>query len=128
MSAHEEARAIARPVTEPQLLLYDEPTPNSTRDVRHDHEIIATLREQTPSPRWWCHDRELAFAIADHMRSSWRRIAPPAGSDSRTHRPDIANFLNPVIDLKNPHLNNWRNDHDNRCKLSAGLFFLLGVP
>jgi phospholipid/cholesterol/gamma-HCH transport system ATP-binding protein len=110
--------AIARAlVTEPQLLLYDEPTseldPVMSATIT---EIIATLREQTAvTTIVVSHDRDLAVAIADHMAilmdGRIRAIGTAADFKSPAD-PAIANFLNPTIDLKNPRFKQLENDHE----------------
>ncbi len=110
--------AIARAlVMEPQLLLYDEPTseldPVMSATIS---EIIATLREQTAvTTIVVSHDRALALAIADRMAilMDGRIRATGAPADFRKPSdPDIANFLDPVIDLKNPRFRQLENEHE----------------
>lgn len=110
--------AIARAlVMEPQLLLYDEPTseldPVMSATIS---EIIATLREQTAvTSIVVTHDRSLAMNIADRiaiiMDGRIRAIGRP---DEFAHPKDsaIANFLNPVIDLKNPRFKELETNHE----------------
>ena len=110
--------AIARAlVMEPQLLLYDEPTseldPVMSATIS---EIIATLREQTAvTSIVVTHDRSLALNIADRigiiMDGRIRALGKP--DDFRNPSdPDIANFLSPVIDLKNPRFKQLENPHE----------------
>jgi phospholipid/cholesterol/gamma-HCH transport system ATP-binding protein len=110
--------AIARAlVMEPQLLLYDEPTseldPVMSATIS---EIIATLREQTAvTSIVVTHDRSLALNIADRigiiMDGRIRALGVPDDFRNPTD-PDIANFLNPVIDLKNPRFKQLENSHE----------------
>jgi phospholipid/cholesterol/gamma-HCH transport system ATP-binding protein len=110
--------AIARAlVMEPQLLLYDEPTseldPVMSATIS---EIIATLREQTAvTSVVVTHDRALAMSIADRvafmMDGRIRAIGRPAEFEQPAD-PVIANFLNPVIDLKNPRFKQLENSHE----------------
>jgi phospholipid/cholesterol/gamma-HCH transport system ATP-binding protein len=110
--------AIARAlVMEPQLLLYDEPTseldPVMSATIS---EIIATLREQTAvTSIVVTHDRSLALSIADRiaiiMDGRIRTLGRPEDFRNPSD-PDIANFLNPAIDLKNPRFKQLENPHE----------------
>ena len=100
--------AIARAlVIEPQLILYDEPTseldPVMSATIT---EIIATLKEQYHvTSIVVTHDRDLAFNIADRVAFMMDGRIQGAGTRADFKSPTdpvIANFLNPVIDLKNP--------------------------
>jgi phospholipid/cholesterol/gamma-HCH transport system ATP-binding protein len=100
--------AIARAlVMEPQLMLYDEPTseldPVMSATIS---EIIATLKEQYHvTSMVVSHDRDLALSIADRvgilMGGSLIYLGPPADL-RKPQNPQIDDFLNPKIDLKNP--------------------------
>jgi phospholipid/cholesterol/gamma-HCH transport system ATP-binding protein len=110
--------AIARAlVMEPQLLLYDEPTSELDPVMSATlTEIIATLREQTAvTSIVVTHDRDLSFNIADRiaflMEGRIRGVGKPADFKQATD-PVIANFLNPVIDLKNPRFKQMENSHE----------------
>jgi len=110
--------AIARAlVMEPQLLLYDEPTseldPVMSATIS---EIIATLREQTAvTSIVVTHDRTLAMNIAERiafmMDGRIRAVGRPDEFKQPTD-PIIANFLHPVIDLKNPRFKQLENSHE----------------
>ncbi|OHE82931.1 MAG: ABC transporter ATP-binding protein [Verrucomicrobia bacterium RIFCSPLOWO2_12_FULL_64_8] len=109
--------AIARAlVMEPQLLLYDEPTseldPVMSATIS---EIIATMREQTAvTSIVVSHDRDLALSIADRlaiiMDGRIRAVGKPREFQNPSD-PAIANFFNPVIDLKNPRFKQLENDN-----------------
>lgn len=110
--------AIARAlVMEPQLLLYDEPTseldPVMSATIS---EIIATLREQTAvTSIVVTHDAKLALSIADRIAIIMEgRIKAIGKPDDFRHPSDpaIANFLNPVIDLKNPRFKQLETNHE----------------
>lgn len=110
--------AIARAlVMEPQLLLYDEPTSELDPVMGATiSEIIATLREQTAvTSIVVTHDRDLALSIADRiaiiMDGKIRATGTPADFREPKDR-DIANFLTPTIDLKNPRFKQLENSHE----------------
>ncbi len=110
--------AIARAlVMEPQLLLYDEPTSELDPVMGATiSEIIATLREQTAvTSIVVTHDRDLAINIADRiaiiMDGKIRATGKPADFREPKER-DIADFLTPVIDLKNPRFKQLENSHE----------------
>ena len=110
--------AIARAlVMEPQLLLYDEPTSELDPVMSATlSEIIATLREQTAvTSIVVTHDRDLAINIADRiaiiMDGKLLAIGPTADFKAPKD-PVIANFLNPVIDLKNPRFKQLEHSHE----------------
>jgi phospholipid/cholesterol/gamma-HCH transport system ATP-binding protein len=100
--------AIARAlVMEPQLMLYDEPTseldPVMSATIS---EIIATLKEQYHvTTLVVSHDRDLALNIADRvgilMGGQLLFLGPPSEL-KEPKDPRVADFLHPVIDLKNP--------------------------
>jgi phospholipid/cholesterol/gamma-HCH transport system ATP-binding protein len=100
--------AIARAlVMEPQLLLYDEPTseldPVMSATIS---EIIATLKNEFQvTTIVVSHDRDLALTIGDRvailMKGSLRTVST-AAELRRVTDPDVVDFLNPQIDLKNP--------------------------
>jgi phospholipid/cholesterol/gamma-HCH transport system ATP-binding protein len=109
--------AIARAlVMEPQLLIYDEPTseldPVMSATIG---EVIAALREQTAvTSVVVTHDRDLAMNIADRIAFIFDGKIHAIGTpDDFKHPKDpaIANFLNPVIDLKNPRFK-LENNHE----------------
>lgn len=110
--------AIARAlVMEPQLLLYDEPTSELDPVMGATiSEIIATLREQTAvTSIVVTHDRDLALSIADRVAiiMDGRIRATGTAADFREPKdPQIANFLTPVIDLKNPRFKQLENNHE----------------
>lgn len=100
--------AIARAlVMEPQLLLYDEPTSELDPVMAASiSEIIATLREQIGvTSIVVSHDRDLSLTIADRvailMDGELLTVGPPE-EVRKSDKPAINEFLNPVIDLKNP--------------------------
>jgi len=102
---------------EPQLMLYDEPTseldPVMSATIT---EIIASLREQTAvTTIVVTHDRALAFAIADRIAIIMDGRICAIGNPSEVQGskdPAIANFLNPVVDLKNPRFKQLENNHE----------------
>ena len=110
--------AIARAlVMEPQLLLYDEPTseldPVMSATIS---EIIATLREHTAvTSIVVTHDRTLAMNIAERiafmMDGKIRAVGRP-DEFKQPADPIIANFLHPVIDLKNPRFKQLEHSHE----------------
>ena len=110
--------AIARAlVMEPQLLLYDEPTSELDPIMSATlSEIIATLREQTAvTSIVVTHDSNLALNIADRIAILMDgRIHATGNTADFKHPSDpvIANFLNPVIDLKNPRFKQLEHRHE----------------
>ena len=110
--------AIARAlVMAPQLLLYDEPTSELDPVMSATlTEIIATLREQTAvTSIVVTHDRDLAFNIADRMAFIMDGRLRGLGRPHEFKQPGdplIANFLNPVIDVKNPRFKQLENSHE----------------
>ncbi len=110
--------AIARAlVMEPQLLLYDEPTSELDPVMGATiSEIIATLREQTAvTSIVVTHDRDLALSIADRIAiimDGRIRATGKADEFKSPADPVIANFLTPVIDLKNPRFKQLENHHE----------------
>jgi phospholipid/cholesterol/gamma-HCH transport system ATP-binding protein len=110
--------AIARAlVMEPQLLLFDEPTAELDPILSATiSEIIATLREQIAvTSLVVTHDRSLALGIADRiaiiMDGRIRATGVPADFQNHTD-PVIANFLNPIIDIKNPRFKQLENNNE----------------
>lgn len=109
--------AIARAlVMEPQLLIYDEPTSELDPVMAATiGEVIATLREQTAvTSVVVTHDRDLAMNIADRIAFIFDGKIHATGTPAdfkNTQDPLIANFLNPVIDLKNPRFK-LENNHE----------------
>ena len=110
--------AIARAlVMEPQLFIYDEPTseldPVMSATIS---EIIGTLREETAvTSIVVTHDRTLALSIADRIAFliDGRIHALGTPTDYKEAKdPVIANFLHPVIDLKNPRFKQLENNHE----------------
>jgi len=95
------------PCTNDELVLYDEPTseldPVMSATIS---EIIATLKDEYHVTSFVVpHDRSLALSIADRvgilMGGRLLTVAPPAALREPTD-PQIADFLNPLIDVKNP--------------------------
>ena len=110
--------AIARAlVMEPQLLLFDEPTAELDPILSATiSEIIATLREQIAvTSLVVTHDRALALGIADRiaiiMDGRIRAVGRPEEFKNPSD-PVIANFLSPVIDLKNPRFKQLEHSHE----------------
>ncbi|MFT3783753.1 MAG: ATP-binding cassette domain-containing protein [Nibricoccus sp.] len=100
--------AIARAlVMEPQLLLYDEPTseldPVMSATIS---EIIATLKQEFQvTSIVVSHDRDLALTIADRIAILMKGTLKTVSTASELRQvtdPDVVDFLNPKIDLKNP--------------------------
>jgi phospholipid/cholesterol/gamma-HCH transport system ATP-binding protein len=104
--------AIARAlVTEPQLLLYDEPTseldPIMAATIA---EVIGTLKEEFHvTSIVVSHDRDLAFSIADRvgilMDGEFRAMDKPERLKELNDK-DVQNFLNPRIDIAKPRFRN----------------------
>ena len=100
--------AIARAlVMEPQLMLYDEPTSELDPVMGATiSEIIATLKDEYHvTTIVVSHDRDLALSIADRvgilMHGKLVFLGPPSELQN-PQNPEIADFLNPKIDLTNP--------------------------
>lgn len=100
--------AISRAlVMEPQLLLYDEPTseldPTMAATIS---EIIGTLREQMGvTSIVVSHDRDLSLTIADRvaiLKDGNLLTVDTPEKVKQSDDPEINDFLNPVIDVKNP--------------------------
>ncbi len=100
--------AIARAlVMEPELILYDEPTseldPTMAATIS---EVIADLKEEFGvTSLVVSHDRDLALTISDRvailMHGDLLQVATPENT-RRSENPRVKDFLNPVIDIKNP--------------------------
>lgn len=98
------ARAL---VTEPQLLLYDEPTseldPVMSATIS---EIIATLKnEYSVTSIVVTHDRDLALTISNRVGILMDGVLITLGTPgdlSKSKDPRIVDFLNPKIDIQNP--------------------------
>lgn len=106
--------AIARAlVMEPQLLLYDEPTSELDPTMGATiSEIIASLREEMGvTSIVVSHDRDLSLTIADRvailMDGELLTVDTP-DKVRENDQPAINDFLNPVIDLKNPRFKQLR--------------------
>ncbi len=100
--------AIARAlVMEPELILYDEPTSELDPTMGATiSEIIADLRaEFGVTSLVVSHDRDLALTIADRvailMDGDLLEVDTPENIN-KTENPRVKDFLNPVIDIKNP--------------------------
>ena len=110
--------AIARAlVMEPQLLLFDEPTAELDPILSATiSEIIATLREQIAvTSLVVTHDRSLALGIADRIAIIMDGRIRATGLPAEFHQhsdPVIANFLNPIIDIKNPRFKQLENNNE----------------
>jgi phospholipid/cholesterol/gamma-HCH transport system ATP-binding protein len=98
------ARAL---VTEPQLLLYDEPTseldPVMSATIS---EIIATLKnEYSVTSLVVTHDRALALTISNRVGILMDGELVTLGTPddlNKSKDPRIVDFLNPKIDIKHP--------------------------
>jgi len=100
--------AIARAlVMEPQLMLYDEPTSELDPVMGATiSEIIATLKDEYHvTSVVVSHDRDLALSIADRigiLMGGKLVFLGPRSELQKPADPRVADFLNPIIDLKNP--------------------------
>ncbi len=100
--------AIARAlVMEPELILYDEPTSELDPTMGATiSEIIADLREEFGvTSLVVSHDRDLALTIADRvailMHGDLLEV-DTRENIKKSDNPKVKDFLNPVIDIKNP--------------------------
>jgi len=117
-TGYKRAVAIARALAaQPQCILYDEPT-TMVDPIMSDHlgDLMLRLKKQLKlTSVVVTHDRDLAFNIADRlafvMDGRIRGIGKP-GDFKQPTDPVIANFLNPVIDLKNPRFKQLENSHE----------------
>ena len=110
--------AIARAlIIDPQLILYDEPTSelDPLMAVLIGQEILNLKQRIGVTSVVVTHDRDLAINIADRiaiiMDGKLLAIGPTADF-KQPKDPVIANFLNPVIDLKNPRFKQLENNHE----------------
>ena len=104
--------AIARAlVMEPQLILYDEPTseldPTMAATIA---EIIGVLNaEAGVTSIVVTHDRQLALTIGHRVAflldGSFQAVDTPQGL-SKNQNETLMRFLNPKIDITNPHFRN----------------------
>lgn len=108
--------AIARSLMmEPDLLLYDEPTSEldpimSAKII----EIIAALREDFGvTSIVVSHDRDLAYAIGDHIALLMNGKLQALGTkqDMKNSKdPLVKQFFQPTIHIKHPHLKDIQNE------------------
>ena len=110
--------ALARSIAiKPEVILYDEPTTGlDPANIERIGSMIQKLQKELHvTSVVVTHDRDLAFAIADRiafvMDGRIRGVGTPAEFKSPAD-PVIANFLNPVIDLKNPRFQQLENSHE----------------